>query len=92
MAPLSVRLSGIALSAAVVLATAGGRAQTLTPFRYEHQAQQHCPADSVVWLDFKKGRYYLNSQKLYGRGFDGSYVCRKEARSSRYRRSLLGLR
>jgi len=74
------------------LATSEARAQTLTPFRYEEQAQRHCPGDSVVWLDFRKRRYYVHGQKLYGRGFDGSFVCLQEARSSQYRRSLLGVR
>jgi hypothetical protein len=46
----------------------------------------------VVWLDFKKRKYYLSSQKLYGVGFDGSFVCLQEARRSPYRRSLLGRR
>jgi hypothetical protein len=46
----------------------------------------------VVWLDFAKGIYYAKSQRRYGRGFEGSFVCRAEARSSGYRRSLLGLR
>src|SRR5215475_12943227 len=64
----------------------------LTPFRYEAQAQRHCPHDKVVWLDFRKGIYYARGQKYYAQGFDGSFVCRDEARSSRYRRSLLGLR
>jgi hypothetical protein len=31
-------------------------------------------------------------QRRYARGFDGSYVCQEEARTSGYRRSLLGLR
>jgi hypothetical protein len=61
-------------------------------FRYEHLAQQHCPSDTVVWLDFKKGKYYARDQKLYGSGYHGSYVCREEARRGLYRRSLLGLR
>ena len=47
---------------------------------------------SSVWLDFAKGIYYGKGQKRYARGFDGSFVCRDEARSSGYRRSLLGLR
>ncbi|MHC1944099.1 MULTISPECIES: hypothetical protein [Bradyrhizobium] len=64
----------------------------LTPFRYEAQAQRHCPGDSVVWLDFRRGRYYLKGQSRYARGFDGGFVCRNEARESGYRRSLLGLR
>jgi hypothetical protein len=64
----------------------------MRPFRYENDAQAHCPADTVVWLDFKKRKYYLNDQKLYGHGFHGSYVCLEEARRSLYRRSLLGRR
>jgi hypothetical protein len=67
-------------------------AQVLTPFRYEDQAQRHCPTDTVVWLDFKKGKYYVSSQKLYGHGIHGSFVCLQEARRSLYRRSLLGRR
>ena len=88
------RFGGIAL-AAVMLAGAGGAevsATPLTPFRYEAQAQRHCPHDRVVWLDFRKGVYYRKGQKLYGQGFDGSFVCLTEARDSLYRRSPLGLR
>jgi hypothetical protein len=68
------------------------RAIPLTPFRNEAQAQRYCPSDVVVWLDFAKGVYYAKGQKRYARGFDGSFVCREEARSSGYRRSVLGLR
>ena len=64
----------------------------LTPFRYEFQAQRHCPGDAVVWLDFHKGIYYAKGQGWYAHGLNGSFVCRKEARASGYRRSLLGLR
>jgi hypothetical protein len=78
------------------LMVAGGTtcafANPLTPFRYEYQAERHCPGDAVVWLDFRKGIYYSKGQHPYGRGLTGSYVCREEARTSRYRRSLLGLR
>lgn len=76
-----------------MLAGAGAAgAIPLTPFRSEGQAQRYCPADAVVWLDFAKGIYYAKGQKFYGRGFNGSFVCRQEARSSGYRRSVLGLR
>jgi hypothetical protein len=64
----------------------------LTPFRYEAQAQRHCPDDAIVWLDFRREVYYLKGQRRYGEGMTGSFVCREEARSSRYRRSLLGRR
>jgi hypothetical protein len=79
-----------------VLLVAGGAnpaaATPLTPFRYEAQAQRHCPADTVVWLDFRKGIYYAKRQKFYGRGSNGSFACLEEVRSNGYRRSLLGLR
>jgi hypothetical protein len=67
-------------------------AQVLTPFRHESQAQRHCPEDTIVRLDFGRGRYYLKGQRRYASGYTGSFVCRNEARDSGYRRSLLGLR
>jgi len=67
-------------------------AQALTPFRYESQAQRHCPRDVVVWLDFERERYYTRGQKRYASGSTGSFACRNEARNNGYRRSPLGLR
>lgn len=87
--------SGAIACAGAMLVGAGGAevsATPLTPFRYEAQAQRHCPHDRVVWLDFRKGVYYRKGQKRYGQGFDGSFVCLSEARGGFYRRSLLGLR
>jgi hypothetical protein len=81
---------GVGVALMVVLTATEVRALTL--FRYEDQAQRHCPADTVVWLDFKKRRYYSSSQKLYGGGVHGSFVCLQEARRGLYRPSLLGLR
>ena len=82
-----------ALNRAVILAgAASATALPLTPFRYKEQAQRHCPGDTVVWLDFSKGKYYSKGQQLYGRGLNGSYVCREEARSSFYRGALIGSR
>ena len=53
-----------------IVLVAGGAsiaaATPLTPFRYEAQAQRHCPGDTVVWLDFRKGIYYAKRQKFYG--------------------------
>ncbi|MBR0789420.1 hypothetical protein JQ631_10090 [Bradyrhizobium manausense] len=84
IALLSVIILGVGVTEAL--------ATPLTPFRYEAQAQRHCPGDKVVWLDFRKGVYYRKGQKLYGQGFDGSFVCLSEARDSLYRSSPLGLR
>jgi hypothetical protein len=88
-------LQRVIFSLTILLVTAGANpaaATPLTPFRYEAQAQRHCPGDTVVWLDFRKGIYYAKRQKFYGRGSNGSFVCREEVRSNGYRRSLLGLR
>jgi hypothetical protein len=82
-----------AVSLAVIFAAgSSASALPLTPFRYQEQAQRHCPGDTVVWLDFTKDKYYSKGQKLYGRGLNGSYVCREEARSSFYRGALIGSR
>lgn len=78
--------------ALISCASHGAMAQVLTPFRYESQAQRHCPGEAIVWLDFQKGRYYLKGQRRYALGYSGSFVCRNEARHSGYRRSPLGLR
>ena len=86
----TIRSLGIGVALMVVLTATD--AQALTLFRYKDQAQPHCPADTVVWLDFKKRKYYFSNQKLYGNGLHGSFVCLKEARRDLYRRSLFGLR
>jgi hypothetical protein len=84
----------IGLPTVLIMAGCATRAAAtpLTPFRYEAQAQRHCPDDTVVWLDLPRGVYYRKGQKRYARGATGSFVCRGEARSNGYRRSLLGLR
>jgi hypothetical protein len=84
----------IALTTAVIMMVGASDAYAipLTPFRYEAQAQEHCPGDTVVWLNFRKRTYYSKGQQRYARGLDGSFVCRSEARASGYRRSLFGVR
>ncbi|MEP6840624.1 MAG: hypothetical protein ABJA75_21400 [Bradyrhizobium sp.] len=74
------------------MAPSSATALPLTPFRYEAQAQRHCPDDDVVWLDFRKEVYYLKRQKRYGQGSTGGFVCGKEARAGGFRHSLLGIR
>src|ERR1700730_16461159 len=86
------RMGALLLLGMSSLAVSPAAAVPLTPFRYEAQAQRHCPGDTVVWLDFRKGVYYSKGQRYYARGFNGSFVCRNEARGSGYRRSPLGLR
>ncbi len=89
----ALRLIGLAIILVAAIDAPDAAAQSpLSLFRSEVQAQQHCPNDSVVWLDFKKRTYYLQGQRLYARGNNGTYVCREQARKNGYRRSLLGRR
>lgn len=76
----------------MVAAAPAATALPLTPFRYEAQAQRHCPGDTVVWLDFRKEAYYTSRQRRYGQGSTGSFVCQRDARASGFRRALLGIR
>jgi hypothetical protein len=82
----------VCLLTALIAGATDAAATPLNPFRDEAQAQRHCPGDTVVWLDFRKGIYYAKQQKRYARGSTGSFVCHEEARDNGYRRSLLGLR
>ena len=92
MRSFRLRTTGVMTASIVACGADSAFANPLTPFRYESQAQRHCPADAVVWLDLRNGIYYSKRQRRYGRGFTESFVCRAEALSSGYRRSLLGLR
>ena len=48
----------ICILTTVIVGATSVAATPLSPFRYEAQAQRHCPDDTVVWLDFRK-RYLL---------------------------------
>jgi hypothetical protein len=50
-----------------------------TTFTNEQQAQQHCPADTVVWLNLPTGIYHLKGERWYGRTRNGAYVCEAQA-------------
>lgn len=51
----------------------------LPTFLTEQQAQQHCPADTVVWLNLPTGVYHSRGQHWYGNTNSGAYVCQREA-------------
>ena len=51
----------------------------LSAFRTEQQAQEHCPKDSVVWLDPQSGLFELKGHGSYGLSVAGRYACRSEA-------------
>lgn len=47
-------------------------------FSAEAEAQQHCPADTVVWVNTPSGIYHLKGMRRYGATIHGAYVCQKE--------------
>jgi len=51
-------------------------------FATEKEAEHHCPADIVVWLDLPARAYYYRGRKHYGATKSGAYVCREEAKSA----------
>jgi hypothetical protein len=72
---------GIVLAVVVLFgsffpALAGPAAQH---FHSELEAKQHCPNDTVVWVNTKTGVYHLKGERWYGATKEGVYVCRKEA-------------
>jgi hypothetical protein len=67
----------IAALATALIASSPSYAQEL--FNAEQQAQQHCPADTVVWLNLPTGIYHFKGQRWYGATKRGAYVCQREA-------------
>ena len=51
----------------------------LQTFSTEQLAKQHCPTDTVVWLNHQSGVYHYKGQRWYGNTKSGAYVCQKEA-------------
>jgi hypothetical protein len=79
--PQSIRRTLAALLVALglfasfpVLATAGAPL-----FQTEAQAKQHCPADTVVWINTATGVFHFKGQRWYGRTKSGAFACMKEA-------------
>lgn len=92
MLKLVSSLTIVLVASFTVSFTSGSARAQMGIFQNEAMAKMHCPNDEVVWLDFKKRRYYVRGQRLYERGRSATFACRKEAKNSGYRKSRLGLR
>jgi hypothetical protein len=51
----------------------------LETFGQEAQAKQHCPTDTVVWLNLPTMIWHYKGQRWYARTIHGAYACEKEA-------------
>jgi hypothetical protein len=72
----------LVMALALSCAACGRSADVLIAFRTEQQAQEHCPKDTVVWVDPQSGTYYPKASPSYGRGGASRYACRGEAESA----------
>jgi hypothetical protein len=59
-------------------------------FQNEQTARQHCPSDTVVWLNLPSGIYHFKGQRWYGRTKSGAYACQREADQAGDRATLNG--
>jgi hypothetical protein len=62
--------------------TSATSASSLTTFTDEPAAKQHCPKDTVVWLDLSTQTYFTKGEFCYGRTKTGEYVCENEAQNA----------
>ncbi len=62
----------------------------LERFQDEQGAQQHCPTDTVAWLNIPTGVMHFKGQRWYGRTKSGAYVCLKEGEKEGDRRTRNG--
>ena len=69
------------------LAEAAALPPEIPHFQFEVQAQQHCPADAVVWVVATRGLYNSSSERWYGRTSNGTYACLGDAEKAGYRAS-----
>jgi hypothetical protein len=63
----------------VLLAVGSALGAGMMMFKTEQQAQQHCPSDTVVWLNTTNATYHLKGERWYGHTNRGAYVCKDEA-------------
>jgi hypothetical protein len=70
---------GATLLAVVMLPLLAAAYAMAARFTTEREAQQHCPADTVVWVNLPTGVYHFQGQRWYGNTKSGAYECRREA-------------
>ena len=63
----------------VLLAVGPALGAGMMMFKSEQQAQQHCPSDTVVWLNTTNATYHFKGERWYGHTNRGAYVCKDEA-------------
>jgi hypothetical protein len=80
----------LALFLALAMAAAAAPKTDVELFTREAEAEQHCPADIIVWVDAATRIYHFRGQRWYGSTEKGGYACKKDAERSGYRQNRSG--
>jgi hypothetical protein len=86
----SATLSILLLAVLLMTGAPAVHATSLSIYGSEDQAQQHCPHDTIVWLNLPARVYYQKGQRPYGHGQHSAYACKAEADGAGARNSLNG--
>lgn len=54
-------------------------------FQFSQWAKDHCPTDTVVWVNTRSHIYNSSDERWYGRTKGGAFVCKLEAEKAGYR-------
>jgi hypothetical protein len=65
-------------------------AAAVSLFQSETEAKQHCPSDTVVWVNTPTGVYHFKGQRWYANTKHGAFVCQKEGDTAGYRATKNG--
>jgi hypothetical protein len=93
MGKLFFFLAVLALSLGLITPAFASRSvdtSAVPQFKTEHSAQQHCPHDTVVWLNTWSGIWHYRGAKYWMNTKYGAFVCEDEARKLGMRASLDG--
>lgn len=65
----------------LILFSASGAVAATNPqtFTTQQEAQEHCPKNTVVWVNTSTGVYHFQGERWYGNTKHGAYVCQQEA-------------
>ena len=84
--------AGVASTVLVLAMTEAWAAPKPEPelFPSEAEAERHCPADIVVWVDPSTRVYHFRGQRWFGSTPKGGYACKKEAEAQGYHHNRSG--
>ena len=83
-------LTALFITIATATFAAAPVAAAVLLFQSETEAKQHCPADTVVWVNTPTGVYHFKGQRWYANTKHGAFVCQREGDKAGYRATKNG--